>query len=237
MALAGLTWAASLVLLGFGHVSLPDPIGVRYVAPAVATFTGQAGSNELALRLIAGLPVAILALTVIWLWRRESAPGRPALALAAASLLWFATIHAGWNLAYHAVDRVSELPRMEQTSVDVRALAHDVETVLQVLSINREDRDVAVAESLALPLRWYVPDDVREAPVRFESSPTGTPAIAILPADAKPPGNRYAGQRYRVSTRGDVWFENAAQLWRWLLYREDARGAIGTDAMVFVRAQ
>jgi 4-amino-4-deoxy-L-arabinose transferase-like glycosyltransferase len=237
IALGVLTWGVSLVLLGWGHASLPDPIGVRYVAPSLAGIVGQAGANDAALRVIAGLPALLLIGAVLWLWRREPAVGRPALALAAATVLWMGTLHAGWNLAYQAIDNVAELPRMEQSSVDARTLGHDVNDVLQVLSINRRDqRDVLVDESLRYPLAWYVPDDVRGAPVRF-GGVAGTPALLIVKPGTEPPSNRYSGQRYRVSSSADLWFENAAQLWRWLIYRENPHGANGTDAMVFVRAQ
>jgi hypothetical protein len=95
---------------------------------------------------------------------------------------------------------------------------------------------VLVDESLRYPLAWYVPDDVRGAPVRF-GGVAGTPAILIVKPGTEPPNSRYSGQRYRVSSSADLWFENAAQLWRWLIYRENPHAANGTDAMVFVRAQ
>jgi uncharacterized protein (TIGR03663 family) len=236
IAIGALTWGTSLVLLGWGHVSLPDPIGVRYVAPVLAGIVGQAGANDAALRLIVGLPAILLIGAILWLWRREPGPGRPALYLGAGTLLWMFALHSGWNLAYQAVDNVAELPRIEQSSVDARTLGKDVNAVLQVLTINRKDRDVVADESLRYPLAWYVPDDVRGSPVRF-GGPVASPAVLITAPDAKPPSARYTGQRYRVSSRADLWFENAAQLWRWLIYRENPHAADGTDAMVFVRAQ
>ncbi|HEY3083463.1 MAG TPA: glycosyltransferase family 39 protein [Chloroflexota bacterium] len=228
-----LVWGASLVLLGFGHVSLPDPIGVRYVGAALAPLFGQPGAAELATRLILLLPVVLFLGAIAYLWRRFGPAGRPALALAGATVLWLGELHAGWNLAYQAVDNVAELPRMEQTSVDVRALRGDVDAVLQVLTINRKERSIAIDEALRYPLAWYV----RGGTVTFEPKPGGTPALLIVPADVKAPSGRYAGQRYRVSSTVEPGFENAAQLWRWLIYRESPRATVGRDVMLYVRAQ
>jgi hypothetical protein len=232
-ALAVLGWGASLVLLGFGHVSLPDPIGVRYAAAALSPLVGAAGAAEAATRLIAILPLALFLGAVAYLWGRHGRAGRPALALAGATVLWLAAMHAGWNLAYQAVDNVAELPRPEQTSVDARALRRDLDQVLQVLTINRKERSVAVDDGLRYPLAWYVRGDT----VAFEPRPGGSPAVLVVPADVKAPSGRYAGQRYRVSSTVDLGFENAAQLWRWLIYRESPRAAVGQDAMLYVRAQ
>ena len=233
VALGLLVWAASLVLLGLGHVSLPDPIGVRYVGAALTPLVGPAAATDLAVRLIALLPLLILLGALVYLWRRRGPAGRPALGLAAATVLWLASVHAGWNLAYQAVDKVAELPRTEQTSVDVRALRDDADEVRQVLTINRKERTVAIDDGLRYPLAWYLRGDS----VAFAPRPGGTPSLLVLPADAKAPGGRYAGQRYRVTSRSDLWFENAAQLWRWLIYREAPRAAVGQDAVLYVRAQ
>jgi hypothetical protein len=214
-------------------VSLPDPIGVRYVGAALAPLLGQPAAADVATRLILLLPVVVFLGAVGYLWQRFGPSGRPALALAAATVLWLGGLHAGWNLAYQAVDNVAELPRMEQTSVDARALRGDADQVLQVLTINRKERSIEIDESLRYPLAWYV----RGATVTFEARPGGTPALLIVPADVKAPSRRYAGQRYRVSSTVDLWFDNPSQLWRWLIYRESPRAAVGTDVMLYVLAQ
>lgn len=232
MVLGVMAWASSLVLLGFGHVSLADPIGVRYVAPVLAGVAG-ANSTEAAIRLIALLPVGLFLAALAYLWRWLGPAGRPALGLAGAALLWMASVHAGWNLAYQAVDNVAELPRAEQGSVDARALRNEVHGVLQVLTINRKERSIEVDAALRDPLSWYL----RGQGAQFSTQPGGTPALMLLLADAKAPGGRYAGQRYRVAASTELRFASAAQFWRWLIYRENPSPVVGRDVMLYVRAQ
>jgi hypothetical protein len=61
--------------------------------------------------------------------------------------------------------------------------------------------------------------------------------LVILPVDEKPPTGRYAGQRYGLTERTELTFENLAQFWRWLVYRETSVPTQGLDANLFVRAQ
>jgi hypothetical protein len=153
--------------------------------------------------------------------------------LAVATVLAIATLHAGWNLAYQVVGQTAELPHREQTVVDVRTLAGDVDEVSQVLTINRKDKTLVILESLRYPLAWYLRGDN----VRLEPRPAGAPAMLILPVDDKPPAGRYSGQRYGVVARGELALANAAQLWRWLVYRETSAPTQGVDVNLFVRAQ
>jgi uncharacterized protein (TIGR03663 family) len=228
VALATLTWVGALGVVGWGQASLPDAVGVRVIAGSVAGF------GEDSVRLVMGvLPLIILAIAVAYLWTRLGPAARPAIGLAAATLLFAATLHAGWNLAYQVVGNVSELPHREQTTVDVRSLADDVDEVTQVLTINRKDKNLVIIDSLRYPLAWYL----RDGDVRFDSRVAATPAMAILPLDAKAPSARYGGQRYGVTMSSAASFENLAQLWRWIVYRESAAPIDRTDVNLFVRAQ
>ncbi|HEY3107594.1 MAG TPA: hypothetical protein VGL23_02515 [Chloroflexota bacterium] len=225
--LAVLLWGGALLIVGWGQATLTDAVGVRYIAASAGL------SEERVRQLVAVLPAAALAVALVYLWRRFGPAGRPALGLAAATVLAAATLHAGWNLAYQVVGLTAELPHREQTVVDVRALADDVDEVSQVLTINRKDKTLVIHESLRYPLAWYLRGDN----VRFEPRAAGAPAMLILPVDDKPPAGRYSGQRYGVVARGEPAPETLAQLWRWLVYRETSAPTQGRDVNLFVRAQ
>jgi Na+-transporting methylmalonyl-CoA/oxaloacetate decarboxylase gamma subunit len=228
-----LAWGFSLVLLGFGHLSQPDPIGVRYVAPVLAAVVGRASSESAARSLIAVLPVVLLVGGVVYSIRRTQPGRRGSVAAAAATVLLALSVHAGWNLAYNVTGNPGEMVRNPQTTVDVRALAEDVDGVRQVLTINRKDKTLVIDASERYPLGWYL----RDRDTRMEPNPGATAAMIVLPVDAKAPAGRYAGQRYRIGTAADVQFENTAQLWRWLVYRESPHLSAGEDVVLYVRAQ
>jgi uncharacterized protein (TIGR03663 family) len=233
VALLVLAWGFSLVVLGFGHVTQADPIGVRYLAPWLALVVGRSNGDAVAQAAILVLPVAVLLGAAFYLWRRTPAAGRGALGLAVATLLLACAVHAGWNLAYQVAGNPFELPRTRQTSLDVRNLVRDVDQVRQVLTINRKDKILVIDESERYPLAWYL----RDRDTRIESPPSPNQAMVIEPVDAKPPTGSYVGQRYRVAIDGAVSFDGVAPFWRWLVYREAPVALRGEDAMLYVRAQ
>jgi hypothetical protein len=225
---AVLLWGGALLIVGWGQATIADAVGVRYIAGSVA------GLSEDSVRAaVAVLPPLALAVALIYLWRRFGPDGRPALGLAVATILAAGTLHAGWNLAYQVVGQTAELPHREQTVVDVRALAGDVDQVEQVLTINRKDKNLVILDSLRYPLAWYVRGDN----VRLDARPASTPAMLILPVDQKPPAGRFSSQRYGVVARGELSLDGPAALWRWLVYRETSPPPPGTDVNLFVRAQ
>lgn len=228
-----LAWGFSLVLLGFGHTSQADPIGVRYVGAFLSPIVGRASAEPTARALLMVLPLVLLAGGVGYLFNRTRPAHRAAIGAAAATILLGLSVHASWNLAYQAVGNPAELPRAVQTSVDVRNLADDVDSVRQVLTINRKDKELVVAESERNPLAWYL----RARDSRFDQSPPSTAAMLVLPADAKPPTGRFAGQRYQVGVAAPLRFDNPSQLWRWLVYRESPVPLQIDEAVLYIRAQ
>ena len=233
VALLVLAWGFSLVVLGFGHVTQADPIGVRYLSPWLALVVGRSNGDAFAQATILVLPVAVLFGAAFYLWRRTPAAGRGVLGLAVATVLLACAVHAGWNLAYQVAGNPFELPRTRQTSLDVRNLARDVDQIRQVLTINRKDKVLVIDESERYPLAWYL----RDRDTRLESPPSPNQAMVVEPVDAKPPTGPYVGQRYRVAIDGTVSFDGVASFWRWLVYREAPAALRGEDAMLYVRAQ
>lgn len=233
VALLVLAWGFSLVVLGFGHISQVDPIAVRYVAPVLAAVVGVEGSEPAAELLIWLLPLVLLAGGVVYLFRRTERTHRASIGAAAATILLAWTIHSSWNLAYQVVGNPAELPRDPQTSIDVRNLADDVDSIRQVLTINRKDKTLVLDEILRYPLAWYL----RDRDTRVEPNPAGGPAMLLLPVDAEAPTGRYAAQRYQVVSSSQLQFETLAQFWRWLVYRESPGLLAFGDAVLYVRAQ
>ncbi|TAK24716.1 MAG: hypothetical protein EPO26_05755 [Chloroflexota bacterium] len=236
LTLTGITiawWGATIISLGIGHVSLPDPVAARYLAPVLGTFVSPESANEVAIRAIVIVPIALTLAAALYLWRQVGARAWPALGFGVITLLIARETHVAWNLAYNALDNRAELPRSLQTSVDVRALAADANAVSQVLTIARKDRVISIPESLRDPLEWYL----RGSTINVNPVPSGNPAMVVLDAETKALAGRYTGQRYRSHARGSLAFENAAEFWRWIAYREAPDVARATDVVLYVRAQ
>lgn len=226
-ALGVVVWGAWLLGLGIGQASLLDAVGVRYVASA-------AGMTEDTVRnIMMALPAAMLVGALVYLSRRLGPTGRPSLALAALTALLGFNVHAAWNLAYQIADNTAELPHLTQSSVDLRTLAEDADHVMQVLTINRKERTFVLHESMRYPVGWYL----REQPIRYDSRVNPTTAVLVLPEGQKPPSARFAAQLYRATVRSEPRFENAAQFWRWLIYRESSAPIESQHVNLFVRAQ
>lgn len=125
------------------------------------------------------------------------------------------------------------------TSPDVRTLAADTSLILDELHIARTiegkpvTEDVQIAAPYADPLRWYLRN---AASVTVVSGVDGSPAVAVLGADAKAPAGAYAGQTFQFAREAGPPALDPASLWRWLIYRQPST-ANTTWVKVFVKAQ
>jgi len=240
MVLAGVaivSWAYFLFTLAIGHVTSQDPVAIRYVGAAFRT-VGFLGTTDEELRVSAeraliAFPIVLVLLAVLYFRQIATSAAWTSLLIGIAVVLIANEVHVTSNLTFRVVGNLAELPRAQQTSVDVRVLAADAHQVIQVLTINRKDRSFIVRPDVSDVVDWYLKP---LNPSRIDV-PTAMPAIRLLPATEQQPHQRYAGQQYQLSLTGNFRFENAKQVWRWLRYRETPVAPAMTDVKLWVRAQ
>ena len=233
MATLVLSWGFSLIILGWGHIAMFDPIGVRFIGPRLDSVVGAGNGISAATWLIGILPVIVALLGFLFLWRWTPQAGRSGIGFAASVILIACSIHAGWNLSYQGVGSFGELPHRQQTSPDVRNLASDVDEIRQVLLIGRKEQGLTIDESLRDPMAWYI----LTQPTRYESRPGGNPAMLLLTVDEKAPTGRFSGRRFALRASAAPRFNSMSEFWRWLIYREQFFEIARTDAVLYVRTQ